>query len=215
MAYYLRAPRVRRRRTMSFSDGLVRSRVRPSGLPHGETGWRPPERLALAAAEGVVDRVHGHATGLGADALPAVAAGLADADQLGLGVADLAEGGPAVDRHPAHLGGGQAQGGVVALLGDELDAHAGAAGDLAAAAGLELDVVDDRADRDVAHRQGVAGPDVGALAALQHVADLSPGPGPGCSASRRRGSAAGRCGRCGWGRTRWPPPWPARRPWCA
>src|SRR5205807_1229017 len=40
-------------------------------------------RLALATAEGVVHRVHGHAAGLGADALPAVAAGLTDADQLG------------------------------------------------------------------------------------------------------------------------------------
>jgi len=36
---------------------------------------------------------------------------------------------------------------------------------------------------------------------------------PGCSASRRRRSAAGRCGRCGWGRTRWPRPWRRRRLW--
>src|SRR6185295_17901464 len=35
---------VRRRRTISLSDGLVR-RVRPSGLPAGLTGWRPPEVL--------------------------------------------------------------------------------------------------------------------------------------------------------------------------
>src|SRR3954454_159195 len=42
---YLRDPRVRRRRTMSLEDSLVLSRVRPSGLPHGETGWRPPEVL--------------------------------------------------------------------------------------------------------------------------------------------------------------------------
>src|ERR1700753_2725424 len=42
---YRRDPRVRRRRTMSFWDGLVLSRVRPSGLPQGETGWRPPGGL--------------------------------------------------------------------------------------------------------------------------------------------------------------------------
>src|SRR5262245_30218137 len=42
---YLLDPRVRRRRTMSFCDSLVLSRVRPSGLPHGDTGWRPPEVL--------------------------------------------------------------------------------------------------------------------------------------------------------------------------
>ena len=42
---YLREPRVRRRRMMSFWDGLFLSRVRPSGWPHGETGWRPPDDL--------------------------------------------------------------------------------------------------------------------------------------------------------------------------
>src|SRR3954469_6761482 len=35
---------VRRRRTISWSLAL-RRRVRPSGLPHGLTGWRPPEVL--------------------------------------------------------------------------------------------------------------------------------------------------------------------------
>ena len=81
-------------------------------------------------------------------------------------------GAAAVDRHAAHLGAGQAQGGEVALLGHELDAGAGAAGHLAAAAGLELDVVDGGADRDVAQRQGVARTDLGAVAVLQRVADL-------------------------------------------
>src|SRR3982074_3455502 len=44
---YLPAQRflpVRRRRTISWSLGL-RRRVRPSGLPFGFTGWRPPEVL--------------------------------------------------------------------------------------------------------------------------------------------------------------------------
>src|SRR3954453_16631331 len=126
--------------------------------------------LALATAVGVVDRVHGDTAGLGADALPAVAPGLADLDQLGFGVADRTDGGPAVDGHAAHLGAGEAQGDVVALLGHQLDAGAGAAGHLGAATRLELDVVDRRTDRDVAHGQGVAGPDIRALTALEQVA---------------------------------------------
>src|SRR3954452_3198205 len=48
MLFYLPAQRlflpVRRRRTMRASLGL-RRRVRPSGLPFGLTGWRPPEVL--------------------------------------------------------------------------------------------------------------------------------------------------------------------------
>src|SRR5690606_17124323 len=128
--------------------------------------------LALATAERVVDGVHGHATGLRAHALPAVAARLADLDQLGLGVADLTDGGPAVDRHPAHLGGGQAQGGPRALLGDQLHRVAGGAAHLGAATGVQLHRVDGGADRDVAQRQRVAGADLRPLARLQHVADL-------------------------------------------
>src|SRR5579875_1096223 len=34
-----------RRRLISRSLGLCARRVRPSGLPHGLTGWRPPELL--------------------------------------------------------------------------------------------------------------------------------------------------------------------------
>src|SRR5438067_605793 len=88
--------------------------------------------LALAATERVVDRVHRDTAGLRAHTLPTVAAGLADLDQLGLGVADLADGGAAVDGDAAHLGRRQAQGGEVAFLGDELHARTCAAGHLAA-----------------------------------------------------------------------------------
>src|SRR3979490_3321490 len=88
--------------------------------------------LALAAAVRMVDRVHRHAARLGTHTLPTVTTGLADADEFGLGVADFANGGPAVDRNPAHLGARQTERRVLAFLGDELHAHAGAAGHLAA-----------------------------------------------------------------------------------
>ena len=77
--------------------------------------------LALAAAVRVVDRVHDGTADAGADALPAVASGLADLDVGMLGVADLAHRGAARDEHAAHLGGRHAQDGVVALLAHELD----------------------------------------------------------------------------------------------
>src|SRR6202044_1234156 len=50
--------------------------------------------------------------------------------------------------------------------------HAGAAGHLAAATGAQLDVVHGRTGRDEAHRQRVAGADVGLRAGLDVVADL-------------------------------------------
>src|SRR5215217_961711 len=88
--------------------------------------------LALAAAQRVVDRVHGHTAGGRALALPAVAAGLAPADQLLLGVADLADGGPAGGQHLADLARGHPQGGQGALLGQQLDAGPGRSSNLSA-----------------------------------------------------------------------------------
>src|SRR5256712_14214196 len=64
--------------------------------------------LALAAAVRVVDRVHRQAAHRGPPALPAVAAGLADSDDLVLGVAELADGGLALEQDLAHLGRGHA-----------------------------------------------------------------------------------------------------------
>src|SRR5262249_54979526 len=133
--------------------------------------------LALATTQRVVDRVHGDATGVRALALPTVPARLADRDQPGFAVADRADGGPAVDRDAAHLGGGQAEGGHHPLLGDELDRATRAAAHLGAGARLHLDVVHGRADRDVAQRHRVADADLGALAALHHVAHVEAGRG--------------------------------------
>src|SRR4029077_20310556 len=71
--------------------------------------------LALAAAVRVVDRVHGQAAHRRAYAAPALGAGLAVAAQVVLVVADLADGGAAVDVHLARLAGLQAQERVDAL----------------------------------------------------------------------------------------------------
>src|SRR5436305_189865 len=130
--------------------------------------------LALAAAEGVVDGVHGHAARLGPHALPAVAARLAEGHELGLGVAHLADRRPAVDRNPAHFSAGKAEGGEVALLGDQLDAGARAPAHAPAGTRLELDVVHRRTDGDIAQRQGVAWPNLRTLPALQAVTYLHP-----------------------------------------
>src|SRR3954468_7651345 len=126
--------------------------------------------LALTTTVRVVDRVHGHAADGRADALPAVAAGLAPVDVRLLGVADLADGGAAARVGVADLAGRQAQLRVRAVLRHEAHTGAGRAGHLRAAAGAELDRVHDGADRDVLQRQVVAGLDVGRRAGLHDVA---------------------------------------------
>src|SRR3954468_20519033 len=111
--------------------------------------------LALTTAVRVVDRVHDDTAHGRALALPTHAAGLAPVDVRLLGVADLADGRPAADVDVAHLARGQAQLGIRAVLGDQLGADTGGAGDLRAAARPQLHAVDGGTDRDVAKRQVV------------------------------------------------------------
>src|SRR5690606_7235798 len=128
--------------------------------------------LALTTTVRVVDRVHGDTADGRALALPPHAARLAPADVRLLGVADLADRRPAAQVHHAHLTGRHAQRAVLALLGQQLDARARAAGDLGAAAGPQLDGVQHGAGRDVAQRQVVARLDVGVRPVLDPVALL-------------------------------------------
>src|ERR1700709_2243897 len=118
--------------------------------------------VGLAAAVRVVDRVHRHTAALRPLALVAAATGLADLEVLVLGVGEHADCGATVGADQAHLRGRQAQGHHLALLGGELDRSACRAPELAALAGGELDVVDERAGRHVAKRKRVARFDVGA-----------------------------------------------------
>src|SRR4051812_7601622 len=79
----------------------------------------------LAAAVRVVHGVHRRAARLRAHAHVTLAAGLAHRDVLVVGVAHDTDGGAALGADHAHLARGQAQGGHRALLGHELNAHAG------------------------------------------------------------------------------------------
>src|SRR5215831_9515042 len=95
--------------------GLASLASAPFGLPPRADRVPAARALALAAAQGVVNRVHGHAADRRAASLPPVPAGLAELDVALLGVADLADGGPAGDVDDPDLAGGHAQGGARAL----------------------------------------------------------------------------------------------------
>src|SRR5690348_1733679 len=146
--------------------------VAARGLAPGRHGVAAAGGLALATAVRMVDGVHGDAADGRADAQPALAAGLAQLDVLVLEVADLADRGHAVQVDAADFAAHQADLGVVVLAAQDLSEGAGGAADLAALAGLELDVVDLGADGDVADRERVAHEDVRVLAAQQLRANL-------------------------------------------
>src|SRR3954454_14767872 len=135
----------------------------------------PPARgAALAAAHRVIDRVHRRAAVVRLAAHVPLAAGLAERHVHVLGVADDADGTAALAADAADLAGGQRELRPLAFTGAEGRRAAGAAGELAAVAGLHLDVVDRHAQRDLAQRQAVADARLGVLAAHQLVADLQP-----------------------------------------
>src|SRR3954454_15682628 len=142
-------------------DQLVRFLVlRASALAerrHAPRRDRMPAalRLALAATVGVVDGVHRGAAHRRPLALPAAAPGLAPVDVLVVDVADLADRRAAREEDAAHLAGRKTEDRMRAVLRHELDARARRARHLGAAARLQLDVVHERAGRDVLERKRV------------------------------------------------------------
>src|SRR5712691_8161521 len=123
--------------------------------PPGAYGMLPCRGLSLTAAMRVVDRIHRDAAHGGPHAAPADASGLADRFQAVLLVADLADGGAAIDVHLTDLARTQPQLRVAALSREQLNRGARSARKLCAPAGLHLDAVNRGADRDVPQRQGI------------------------------------------------------------
>ena len=110
---------------------------------------------SLTTTVRVIHRVHCSAPGLGPDAQPAFAAGLAKRYVRVVAVANLSDGGHARGEHHTHLARRHAQRRVLALFGHDLGRGSRRAHHLAALAGLEFDVMDLSAERDVADRHGV------------------------------------------------------------
>ena len=157
---------------MNLSVSLLeRVRLPLVGLPQGGDRVATTGGAALAAAMRVIDRVHRDATRLRTLALPARAAGLAVVRVLVVGVGDRADRRHAGAVDEALLARVQAHDDVGAVATDDLRIGAGRARDLAALAGLHLDIVDDRAHRHLPHLLGAARLDVGGCAGHHAVAD--------------------------------------------
>src|SRR4051794_38161639 len=127
---------------------------------------------AFAAAQRVVDRVHRLGPRVRADAHVPRAAGLADADVDPVEVAELADRRAALALDPPHFTRRQDDDRPLAFLRRETCHAAGGPDQLAALAGVHLDVVDLEARRDVRQRQAVAGVRLGAGTAHHRLPDL-------------------------------------------
>src|SRR5690606_15029214 len=139
---------------------LLLARLHPLGPAPRRDRRTTARGPALIAAQRMVDRVHRDAADLRPTAAPAHRAGLADRPQLVVAVADLADRRVALLAYHPHFRRRHAQRHVVAFLRDDLRARTRRAHDLTALAGLQLDVVHHRAQRNLAQRNAVAGADV-------------------------------------------------------
>src|SRR5205814_7856421 len=101
-------------------------------------------------------RVHRHAAVVRLAAQPPLPAGLAEADTHVLGVGDRADRRPTFGVDAADFAGWERQLRPLGLAGGQGRAAPGGAADLAAAARLELDVVDGRPGRAPPQRQAVS-----------------------------------------------------------
>src|SRR4051812_29845601 len=94
---------------------------------------------AFTTAVRVVDRVHCGAADVGANALPPIAARLADHHIHRVGVADLADRRPAISRDAANFSAGQSDLSPTCFAGHERGGRAGGSAEASTASGLHLD----------------------------------------------------------------------------
>src|ERR1035437_7480137 len=131
-------------------------------------------RLALATAVRVIHRVHRYAAVVGRLPHPALASRLAQRNVFVVHVAHLAHRRHALHRHAPDLGRWQLQQRHPAFARYQLSLRTRRARHLAALAGLQFDIVNHRAGRDVLQRKRVANQDVGRRAAHDLHAHLQP-----------------------------------------
>jgi hypothetical protein len=152
---------------------LVSRLITQSGLtPRGNRCGMTDGRTTLTTTVGVIAGVHDGTADSGTEALMAGLTGLTDLDGVVLEVADLTDGGLAVQTDDADLTGGQTDLSDAAVLGDELSHHTGSADELSALTGVKLDVVNEGTNGDVGQGQGVTDLDVSLSGGGDDVANL-------------------------------------------
>ena len=129
-------------------------------------------RLALAAAVRVIAGVHNRTADSGTETFVAGLTGFAELDCVVLNVADLTDCRLAIKADLSYLTGGKTDEAHAVFLGNELCCGTGGTNELAALAGVKLDVVDNGTDGDVCNGQSVAGLDIGIGAAVNGVAGV-------------------------------------------
>ena len=148
---------------LAFACGLA-----PLTLGAAETATG----AAFTTTVGVIDRVHGGATHVRANTLPAVTSGLSFVTQFVLVVRHFADRGPGHFGHLADLRRRHLEIRVAEVVRNEFHEVTRRTCDLGACTRLDLDVEDECTDRDLLQRKAVARLDRCLLACHDRIADL-------------------------------------------
>lgn len=115
---------------------------------------------SLPTTHGMVDRVHGHAPDMRATTEPAASSGFSKLLAFVLTITDLADARSAKIIELSDLSGRQSHQNMIALLGHELCPNPGTAHQLCPFANFQLDVVDDRTQRDIDQGKAISRLDI-------------------------------------------------------
>ncbi len=155
-------------RLVGLSGLITERRLTPRGNRAGTTNGG----FTLTTTVRVVIRVHNRTADGRADTHVSLTTRLTDLDVLMVDVADLADGGHAGLGYVSQLAGGQSKKCVAVFLRHELSHVTGGSGELSAAAGIKLYVMNKGTGGDVLERKGVTGLDIRGLAGYNLVAYL-------------------------------------------
>lgn len=129
-------------------------------------------RLAFTASVWMVDRVHDNSANMRTATEPPAPPRFSHIDVLMVQVSYLANRGHTRCQDASHFSGLEPHLHIVSVTAHDLSESPGAADQLTAFAGLQLDIMNRRAQRHIGKRQRIPGPDFRIHTRLQHVPDL-------------------------------------------
>ena len=130
-----------------------------------------PFASSFPSPKWVVYRIHGNASHARPTAKPATPTRLPIRDVLMIEVADLTDSGFAVLMHQPHFSRGELHGCVHTFSGHQLRSGPRAPDNLSPLAYLQLDVVDNRTNRNTPQRQTIAGTNICGFSRHDHMAN--------------------------------------------
>jgi hypothetical protein len=131
-------------------------------------------RLSFAAAMRVVDRIHHDTTHMRASAQPSIPTCLPHINILMVRIANLPNGRHARRKDSPHFTGPESHLDILAITSHDLSGAAGAANQLTALSGLQLDIMDRGSQWHTGQWQRIPNTDLGSQTSLHHIANLEP-----------------------------------------